>query len=60
MTNQRAESAKEIYGSNGQLATSEEPEITPVVFVKSMAARFFNNITQGMVKAVPNLLASPV
>jgi 4-amino-4-deoxy-L-arabinose transferase-like glycosyltransferase len=58
--NQRAESAKEIYGSNGQLATSEEPEITPVVFVKSMAARFFNNITQGMVKAVPNLLASPV
>ena len=25
-----------------------------------MEARFFNNITQGMVKAVPNLLASPV
>ncbi|MEZ5329889.1 MAG: glycosyltransferase family 39 protein [Verrucomicrobiales bacterium] len=58
--NQRAESAREIYGSNGQHAASEEPKITPVVFVKSMAARFLNNITHGMVKAVPNLLASPV
>lgn len=58
--NQRADAAKEIYGTSGQHAVQNEVDVTPVVFVKSIAARFFNNITSGMVKAVPNLLASPV
>ncbi|MGK0186468.1 MAG: hypothetical protein ACI9R3_002251 [Verrucomicrobiales bacterium] len=58
--NQRADAAKEIYGNSGQHAVVEEVVVTPLVFVKNIAARFLNNITSGMAKAVPNLLASPI
>ena len=58
--NQRAESAKEIYGTKGAVVTEQESKMTAFGFAKSIGARFLNNLKTGMVKAVPKLLASPV